>query len=146
MGETKRNMWQYMLYFLLGGSIVALVAYLVNQGNQILTILVGNLPVLFLLNIILAYRVGGAMSSITYAKSALLSLPFFAIFVLIMLLILPRINTPAAILPAMLIYIIPPLVFFRRKQRVFQRSETTNNLSEGGQIASSISPNLENNQ
>jgi uncharacterized membrane protein (GlpM family) len=142
----KRNMWQYILYFLIGGSIVALVAYLANQGNQLLTILVGNLPVFFLLNLILVYRNGGTTSSITYAKGALISLPFFIVFVLITLLILPRINTPMAILPAMLVYIIPPLVYYRRKQRVFQESEIARKPAEEGQIASSISPNLENNK
>jgi hypothetical protein len=145
-GILKRNMWQYVLYFLIGGRIVALVAYLANQGNQLLAILVSNLPILFLLNIILAYRVGGATSSITYAKGALISLPFFIVFVLITLLVLPRINTPVAILPAMLVYIIPPLVYYRRKQRVFQRNEIAGKTAGEGQIASSISPNLENNQ
>jgi hypothetical protein len=139
-------MWQYILYFLIGGSIVALVAYLVNQGNQLLAILVGNLPVLFLLNIVLAYRVGGATSSITYAKGALISMPFFIVFALITLLILPRINTPIAILPAMLVYIIPPLVYYRRKQRVFQGNEISGKPASEDQIASSISPNLEDNQ
>jgi hypothetical protein len=137
-------MWQYLLYFLIGGSIVSLVAYLVNQGNQLLAILVGNLPVLFLLNIILAYRFGGATSSITYAKGALISLPFFIIFVLVTLFILPRINTPVAILPAMLIYIIPPLVLYRKKQRVFQSSDISRKTTGEGQLESPILSNLEN--
>ncbi len=125
---------------------MALVAYLANQGNQLLAILVSNLPILFLLNIILAYRVGGATSSITYAKGALISLPFFIVFVLITLLILPRINTPMAILPAMLVYIIPPLVYYRRKQHVFQGNKIAGKTAGEAQIVSSISPNLENNQ
>jgi hypothetical protein len=136
-------MWQYLLYFLVGGSIVSLVAYLVNQGHQLLAILVGNLPVLFLLNIILAYRFGGATSSITYAKGALVSLPFFIFFVLIILFVLPRINTPAAILLAMLIYIIPPLVFYRKKQRVFQSSDINGKTTGEGQLGSPIISNLE---
>ena len=102
---------------------MALVAYLVNQGNQLLAVLVGNIPILFLLNIILAYRAGGSISSIAYAKGALISLPFFIVFVVIVLLILPRINNPAAVLPAMLVYVIPPFVFYGRRRRDFQREE-----------------------
>ncbi|MCJ7769046.1 MAG: hypothetical protein MUO92_01015 [Dehalococcoidales bacterium] len=139
-------MWQYLIYFLIGGSIVALVAYMVNQGSQLLAILVGNIPVLFLLNITLAYRIGGATSSITYAKGALISLPFFIIFVLIVLLILPRINTTAAILPAMLVYIIPPFILYRRRHRVFQGSEITGNIAVEGQAILPIPTNLESNQ
>jgi len=143
---SERNMWQYLLYFLIGGSIVALVAYFVNQGNQLLAILVGNIPVLFLLNVILAYRAGGSMSGIAYAKGALISLPFFIVFVVIVLLILPRINTPAAILLAMLVYIIPPLVFYRRRQRAFQRSEILANSFAEGQTMPPITPNPEDNK
>jgi len=119
---------------------------MVNQGNQLLAILVGNIPVLFLLNITLAHRVGGATSSIAYAKGALISLPFFIIFVLIVLLILPRINTTAAILPAMLVYIIPPFILHRRKHRAFQSIEVPMQHAEEGQMASSITPKLENKQ
>jgi ABC-type transport system involved in multi-copper enzyme maturation permease subunit len=142
----ERNMWQYLLYFLIGGSIVALVAYFVNQGNQLLAILVGNIPVLFLLNVILAYRAGGSMSSIAYAKGALISLPFFIVFVVIVLLILPRINTPAAILLAMLIYIIPPLVFYRKRRSTFQNSEIPVESFEDEQILTSIAPKPEDGQ
>lgn len=139
-------MWQYLLYFLIGGTIVALVAYFVNQGNQVLTILVGNIPILFLLNTILAYRAGGSMSSIAYAKGALISLPFFIIFVLMVLFILPRINTPAAILPAMLVYIIPPIIFHRMRQRSFQRNEVPVEAFAEGQTISSITSNIEGNK
>jgi ABC-type transport system involved in multi-copper enzyme maturation permease subunit len=143
---SKRNMWQYLLYFLIGGTIVALVAYFVNQGNQLLAILVGNIPVLFLLNIILAYRAGGSVSGIAYAKGALISLPFFIIFVLMVLLILPRVNTPAVILPAMLVYIIPPIIFYRRRRHAFQRSEIPANSFAEGQTMPPITPNPEDNK
>ena len=125
---------------------MSLVAYMVNQGNQLLAILVGNIPVLFLLNITLAYRVGGATSSIAYAKGALISMPFFIIFVLIVLLILPRINTTAAILPAMLVYIIPPFLLYRRRHHAFKSIEVPVQHTEEGQMASSITPELENKQ
>jgi len=108
-------MWQYILYFLLGGTIVSMVAYLANHGNQVLTILMGNLPVLFMMNIFLAYRVGGTTGSMIYAKGMLAVMPFFIVFILITLLILPHINTPLAVLPAMLVYIIPPFLYYRKK-------------------------------
>lgn len=123
---------------------MALVAYFVNQGNQLITILVGNLPVLFMLNIFLAHRVGGATSSIAYAKGALISLPFFIAFVLIVLLILPRVNTTAAILPAMLVYIIPPFLINRKRRRAFQMHEMAISSFAEGQAAPVIT-NSESN-
>jgi len=138
-------MWQYLLYFLLGGSIVALVAYLSNQGNQLLTILVGNLPVLFLMNIFLAYRVGGATGGVVYARGALMTLPFFIAFVLIIMFILPRVNTPLAALPAMLVYMVPPLVYHGRRQRAYQKSMAIGKSGAETQAVTPVSPNLENN-
>ena len=132
-------MWQYLLYFLLGGSIVALVAYLANQGNQILTILVGNLPVLFLMNIILTYRVGGATGGMVYAKGALMTLPFYIVFVAIVMFILPRVNSPLAVLPAALVYIVPQFMYYKGKQRVYQASMTDGYPGEGSLPATPVS-------
>ena len=69
-------MWQYVLYFILGGSLVALVDYLAGRGNPILTTLVANVPVLFILNIFLTYRAGGLNGSL----DSLREIDFFTCF------------------------------------------------------------------
>jgi len=71
-------MLQYLIYFLAGGTVVALVAYVGSRGNAVLAALVASLPVLFLLNVLVMYRGGGVVASITYVKGALLFLPAFA--------------------------------------------------------------------
>ena len=60
-------MLQYLGYFILGGVVVASVAYLGGRGNVFLAAFVANLPILFLMNVFLMYRVGGVDSSLTYA-------------------------------------------------------------------------------
>ncbi len=59
-------MLQYLIYFLLGGVVVASVAYLGGRGNVCLAAFVASLPTLFLLDVFLMYRVGGVDSSLTY--------------------------------------------------------------------------------
>jgi hypothetical protein len=108
----KNWMWQYILYFILGGSLVALVAFLSGRGNPILTTLVANLPVLFILNIFLTYRAGGVDGSMIYAKGALLLLPVFVLFVGITMMLLPRLGLPLALLSSASAYAALPVAHY----------------------------------
>jgi len=110
-------MWQYILCFIFGGSIVALVAHLSSRGNPLLATLVANIPVLFLINIFLVYRAGGLSGSLVYAKGVLLLLPVFILFVITTILLLPRLGIPMALLPSMLVYLVPPVMYYVKKRR-----------------------------
>lgn len=105
-------MLQYLLYFVVGGALVALVAFLAQRGNGTLTILVANIPVMFLLNMLLMYKSGGVDGSLMYARAALMYLPFYIVFVFITMYLLPRLGMPLALLPGAFIFILP--VFIRR--------------------------------
>ena len=108
-------MLQYILYFIAGGALVTLVAYLANRGNPSLTILVGNIPVLFLLNTFLVYGAGGVSGFVTYARGALTCIPVFIAFVCVTMWLLPRLGMSRALLVGVSVYIIPALVYHIRK-------------------------------
>lgn len=110
-------MWQYILCFIFGGSIVALVAYLSSRGNPLLATLVANIPVLFLIDIFLVYRAGGLSGSLIFAKGVLFLLPVFMLFVITTILLLPRLGMPMALLPSMLVYLVPPVMYYVKKRR-----------------------------
>jgi len=105
------------MYFIVGGGIVALVAYLASRGNPFLATLVANIPVLFLLNIFLFYRTGGVSGSIGYTKAVLLLLPVFVSFVVLTTWLLPKLGMPRALLPGMLLYLVPVIISQVRKRR-----------------------------
>jgi len=107
-----KNMLQYLLYFVVGGGLVALVAFLAQRGNGTLTILVANIPVMFLLNMLLMYKSGGVDGSLMYARAALLYLPFYIVFVFVTMYLLPRLGMPLALVPGALVFLIP--VWIRR--------------------------------
>ncbi|MBA7482287.1 hypothetical protein ES707_17773 [subsurface metagenome] len=103
-------MLQYLLYFVIGGAVVASVAYLGSRGNTFLAAFVANLPVLFLLNVFLMYRVSGVDGSLTYAKCVILLLPIFACYAALTVWLLPHLGMTKALLPGLPLYLMPIVV------------------------------------
>jgi len=103
-------MWHYLFYFLIGGTVVTVVAYIGGRGNGILAAFVASLPVLFLLNVLLMYRNGGVAASITYTKGSLLFLPTFACYAAVTMWLLPHLGMPKALVLGLPIYAVPIIV------------------------------------
>ena len=103
-------MLQYFIYFLIGGTVVALVAYVGSRGNGILAACVASLPILFLLNVLLMYRNEGVATSLEYVKGSLLFLPAFACYATLTIWLLPRLGMPEALLPSLPIYLLPVMI------------------------------------
>jgi len=103
-------MWHYLLYFLIGGTVVTAVAYIGGRGNGVLAAFVASLPMLFLLNVLLMYRNGGIAASITYTKGSLLFLPAFACYAALTAWLLPHLGMPKALVLGLPIYAVPIIV------------------------------------
>ena len=103
-------MLQYLLTFIVGGGLLTFVAFIAQKGNATLTVLVANIPVMFLINILTMYRVGGTVGSLTFAKGALMYIPFYVIFVVITMLLIPRVGLPGALLPGTPVFMLPSLI------------------------------------
>lgn len=114
-------MLQCLISFLVGGGLLAFVTFVAQKGNATLTILVANIPVMFLLNVLMTYRIGGVDGSLNYAKGALMYLPFYIIFVAITMWLIPRLGMPGALLPGIPVFIIP-VVIKRWRARINMRA------------------------
>jgi len=114
-------MWSYVLYFLIGGTLVTAVAYVGKHGDGMTAAFVASLPVLFITNVFLLYQNGGVPAGLSYARGALLYLPMFVGCVLLTIVLLPRIEAPLAVLAGVSVYALPaavrPLVMRRRARR-----------------------------
>ena len=64
-------MWQYLLYFLIGGVLVATIAYVGSQHGGRLAAVVGSVPVIFLMSLVLMYRSGGVGASVEHVRGTL---------------------------------------------------------------------------
>ncbi|MBA7610745.1 hypothetical protein ES703_17957 [subsurface metagenome] len=103
-------MLQYFLYFLIGGTVVTLVAYIGSRGNGVLAAFVASLPILFLLNVLLMYRIGGVTTSLDYVRGSLLFVPAFVCYATLTVWLLPRLGIPEALLPGLPIYLLPMMI------------------------------------
>jgi len=126
----NRAMLQYLIYFLLGGVVVASAAYLGGRGNVLMAAFVANLPILFLTNIFLMYRVGGVDSSLTYAKGVILMLPVFACYALLTVWLLPHLGMPKALLPGLPLYLIPVALRRLVRHRIVKKRAVPSEISE----------------
>lgn len=110
-------MLQYIIYFLIGGTVVAAVAYLGSRGDSALAAFVASLPVLFLLNVFVMYRVGGMNGSLTYAKGVVLMLPVFVFYAALTIWLLPRLGMPKALMLGLPVYLIPVVAIRMRRHK-----------------------------
>jgi len=111
-------MWPYVLYFIIGGTLVTAVAYVGKHGDGMSAAFVASLPVLFIINVLVLYNSGGLSAGLSYARGALMYLPMFVGCVLLTMVLLPRIGMPFAMLAGVSVYALPavvrPLVMRRR--------------------------------
>lgn len=97
-------MWPYVLYFLVGGTIVSLAAYVGSRGDGMAAAFVASIPVMFITNVVLMYHTGGVNAGLTYARGALMYLPLFVGCVLLTMVLLPRIGMPWSLLAGISVY------------------------------------------
>lgn len=90
---------KYVVYFVLGGTIVSLSTYLGSQGRPFLAAFASTFPAITGATFVLIYLNGGADSLIGYAKNLLWFVPPWIVYVLSMIAAVPRLGFwPATIL------------------------------------------------
>ena len=83
---------KYVVYFLLGGTIVSVSTYLGSQGKPFLAAFASTFPAITGATFILIYLNGGSESLVGYAKNLLWFVPPWILYVITMILGVPRIG------------------------------------------------------
>ncbi|HEU4685632.1 MAG TPA: DUF3147 domain-containing protein [Nitrospira sp.] len=97
------DLTKYFVYFFLGGAIVSLSTYLGSQGRSFLAAFASTFPAITGATFILMYLNGGADSLVPYAKNLLWFVPPWIVYVVTMILGVPRFGFwPATVLSLML--------------------------------------------
>ena len=86
MGEFGK----YILYFLLGGTIVSVSTYLGSQGKSFLAAFASTFPAITGATFILIYLNGGNDAIVSYAKNLLWFVPPWIVYVVSMIAGVPR--------------------------------------------------------
>jgi hypothetical protein len=87
------NDWaKYVIYFLLGGTVVSLSTYLGAQGRPYLAAFASTFPVITGATFVLLYLNGGTDAIVAYAEKLFWFLPAWIVYVMAMIFIVPRIG------------------------------------------------------
>jgi len=103
-------MLQYIIYFLIGGSVVTAVAYVGSRGNGILAAVIASLPILFSLNVFLICRNGGIPTTLAYVKGSLSFVPAFVCYAALTVWLLPHLGVVKALLAGLPVYLLPVMI------------------------------------
>lgn len=95
---------KYLLYFLLGGSIVSFSTYLGSQGKSFLAAMASTFPAITGVTFILLYANGGGTITVAYAKSLLWFVPPWILYVLAMIMGIPRFGFWPAMVGSLVLY------------------------------------------
>jgi hypothetical protein len=79
-------------YFVIGGLIVSVVTYFGSQGKSDVAVFIAFFPGTSLITVVTIYLGGGTGVVVSYAKSMLLLLPAWVLYVLGILFLLPRLG------------------------------------------------------
>ena len=95
---------KYLLYFLLGGTIVSVSTYFGSQGKSFLAAFASTFPAITGATFILIYLNGGSESLVGYAKNLLWFVPPWIVYVITMILGVPRVWFWPAMALSMTLY------------------------------------------
>lgn len=88
---------KYLLYFIIGGTIVSLVTYLASRGQGLFAAFIANLPVITVTTFITVYLTAGSQAVINYAKGLLLMLFPWLFYIICVILLTSKIGFPLAL-------------------------------------------------
>ncbi len=94
----------FILYFLLGGTIVSVVTFMGSQGKGLLAAFVATFPTMTVLTFSLIYSKAGQAATTNYAKGLLMMTPPWIIYVLCLIFLLPRWGFTRSLIIGVLTY------------------------------------------
>jgi uncharacterized membrane protein (GlpM family) len=85
------------IYFVIGGVIVAAVTYFGSQAKGQLAAFIAFLPSISVITLCTIYFSSGTQEAVSYAKSMLILLPPWLLYIIGVILLLPRIGLASAL-------------------------------------------------
>ncbi|HIE17184.1 MAG TPA: DUF3147 domain-containing protein [Dehalococcoidia bacterium] len=101
------------VYFILGGTIVALVTYFGSQGKGLLAAFVAFFPSITIVTLLSVYLSSGVNATVSYFKGMLLLIPAWLLYAVAIVLFLPRWGLVPSLLVGIGIYVAAALITMR---------------------------------
>ncbi len=95
---------KYVLYFVLGGTIVSISTYLGSQGRSFLAAFASTFPAMTGATFILIYLNGGSEHLVSYAKNLLWFVPPWLVYVVCMIVGVERVGFWLSMVGSLVLY------------------------------------------
>ena len=86
------NLKMLLVNFMIGGAIVSTASYFGSQAKGLAAALVAMLPSLSVVTLCIIYSAAGTNAAVTYAKGMLIILPSWVLYVVGVIIFLPRLG------------------------------------------------------
>jgi len=96
---------KYLLYFLLGGTLVSVSTYFGSQGKSFLAAFASTFPAITGATFILIYLNGGSDAIVSYAKNLLWFVPPWMVYVVSMIAGVPRFGFWPSMIGSLVLYL-----------------------------------------
>ena len=103
----------FLLYFVIGGIVVSTVTYLGSHSKSTLAAFIALLPCVSVITLCTIYFHSGTDATVSYAKNMLILLPPWILYVVGVVVLLPRIGLAGSISASLAIYIVTALLTIR---------------------------------
>ena len=100
--DTKLSL---LLYFVIGGVIVSAITYFGSQAKSQLAAFIAFLPSISVITLCTIYFASGTEAAVSYAKSMLILLPPWLLYVVGVILLLPRIGLAGSLTASIAAYL-----------------------------------------
>jgi len=104
------------LYFVIGGTVVSAITYFGSQGKSMLAALIALFPSITLITLCTIYLTSDIGTSISYAKGLLMLVPSMVLYIIMVILLLPRIGLVGSLVVGITVYLGTSLVIMKLKE------------------------------
>lgn len=103
---------KYLMYFLIGGTILTLVTYLGSKDRGLLAAFIAMFPLISAISILTIYAETGTLPVLGFVKGLLIFTPTWIIFLFTIAFLLPKQGILVAMAAGVSIYIVSAIILF----------------------------------
>lgn len=105
-------MLKYLLYFLIGGTILTSITYLGSKDRGLLAAFIAMFPLISAISIMTIYAETGPLPVLSYVKGLMIFTPIWIIFLFTIAYLLPKQGILGAMAAGVTIYIVSAIILF----------------------------------
>jgi hypothetical protein len=93
------------VYFVIGGVVVSAATYFGSQARSLLAAFIAFLPAISVVTLCTIYFASGTEAAVSYARSMLILLPPWILYVIAVIFLLPRIGLAGSLIVGVATYL-----------------------------------------